>query len=252
MVSTKMFMGLSIFAMLLVGGLAAPTSINYQPPGPREGDLPFYNPKASGHQQPKDGRILNKIELEAVFDVLNLPKIEHMIVRLDGIHAYNVNQSPVQKEAGAILALSTFAKFLIMSPFKFKDDEQTAGAVYGDLKVKGMLGDAAGIREVLTKHDGDPKTLTDEQLIQLWSGNEHQNLHAVLFGNDDVKHAIHATSLSDNNRANPDQLQLGGFNDRGEFPQWGWFRASKRFMFLVSFLNKYERHTQPAADPATE
>jgi hypothetical protein len=64
--------------------------------------------------------------------------------------------------------------------------------------------------------------LTDQELIHLWGMNEHWNLHAILFGNPKVYNVVHITSLNDKAGDGTPHGKLGGYNDKGQYPQWGW------------------------------
>lgn len=198
-----------------------------------KGDIPFFVPGASGHQHAHHGRVLNTNELDSIATTLGIASMQDLIPKLDKINAYNPGQPQDRKEAGAYLALSMLAKFVVMPPAKFSDSS-AASIAYGQLKTQALGGDAKAVRDSLKKFGGDPGKLSDQQLIQLWSGNEHQNLHGILFGNVDIRNAVHATSLSDNNGADKTKTNLGGFNDRGEWPQWGWFEAAKKYRQLLN------------------
>jgi hypothetical protein len=62
--------------------------------------------------------------------------------------------------------------------------------------------------------------------------NEHFNLHAILFGNPRVHNPNHATSLSNKNQGQGGNA-LGGFNDKGEWPQWNWLVDAQRYNGLL-------------------
>jgi hypothetical protein len=104
---------------------------------------------------------------------------------------------------------------------------------YGGLKVAAMKADAAAVRRIIKDNGADDCGLTDEQLVVLWSVNEHINLHAVLFGNKIIKNTIHMTSLNSNpGPHDPSASQpktLGGYNDEGAYRRWGWHEAALKF-----------------------
>jgi hypothetical protein len=196
------------------------------------GELPYYNTGASGHQGSQYGRPLNTFELDSIATTLALPSASSLIPRLDSIGAYNGGQTAEQKLAGAYLVLSTVAKLIVMPPDRFTD-MLSAATVYGSLKKSAMEANAATVRSILVANVGNPGSLSDDQLVILWSGNEHHNLHAVLFGNPDVYDPIHVTSLNDDDGGSTRGTVLGGFNDKGSWEQWGWFDKAKRFNSLI-------------------
>lgn len=200
---------------------------NHASHAPGEGDIPVFDPHASGHIGPSHGRTLNANELDSIGRTLGLPSAAQLVPSLESNGAYNPGQTAQQKMAGAYLALSTAAKFETMPPSNFSD-AKTAARAYGELKIKAMADDADGVRDTLKRHGGSAGGLSDQQLTNLWSGNEHQNLHGVLFGNSKIYNPIHATSLNDNDKTGSG-VRSGGFNDRGEYPQWGWFEDAQSF-----------------------
>jgi hypothetical protein len=193
------------------------------------GDLPVYTPTASGHQGPEGGFRLNAPRLAAIFHKLKFPTMTSMIRRLDSLKAFNPHQPSEKKVAGAYLAYSVAAKFVLLPPSLFKT-KLSAAQAYGSLKLAGMSNDAAKVRQLLSQFGGSTQGLSDADLTYLWGSNEHQNLHAIVFGNADVRNAIHATSLNDKEMTpGIKRKTLGGYNDKGEYEQWGWYDAIKTY-----------------------
>ena len=198
------------------------------------GPIPDFCPsrECSGHLRiPQDGRALVYDNLNSIFDVLQLPGTDQMVQRLDAVNAYNDGQSREQKIAGAYIAYATAGKLMTMPAANFPSEE-AASVAYGALKRAGMAEDAATIRSILSQNGGNALGLSDQQLIELWGGNEHWNLHAVLFSNPGVHNTVHITSLSDNNGRDANR-NLGGFNDKGEWPQGGWFEDARGYNALL-------------------
>jgi hypothetical protein len=150
--------------------------------------------------------------------------------------------------AATLLAMLTGAKLKMLPPSMFESEGCSksskecleASKCYGRLKVLGKAQNGPKLRQTLIDCGGDAKELTDAELIEIWGANEHRNLHCCLFGVEDIYHAVHMTSLNDNsmNPSDGDKTlaehgPLGGYNDKGNHPQWGWFRmASKYFDFI--------------------
>ena len=201
-----------------------------KPGNPSTGELPFYNFGSSGHQTSANGNPLNAFELNAIGAALGLRSAKDLIPKLDSLGAYNQGQSPQQKLAGAYIVLSTLAKFKILPPSNF-NEEIKAQEAYGALKKAAMEKNAEAVKSVIQSNKGNTFGLPNEQLLQLWSGNEHQNLHAVLFGNGKIHHPIHATSFNDAEEGRT--KVLGGYNDKGAYNEWTWFDGAKNFNNLV-------------------
>ena len=218
---------------------------------------------ASDHAAPKNGRTLNKGELDSIQKALSVPDVQYFIKKLQNIPN---SLNPGLSEIGGYIVMSTAMKLKMMPASKWEgcdagdsatrnivaadSCEQTAGRVYGKLKVAGRNGDGATVRQILEKNGGDTFGLCDEMLAALWGGNEHQQLHntllhpdmhkegAPLTDADSVFHAVHITSLSDGVAAvNPTvdaQLDddLGGFNNSGGWPEAHWFQSALNYVRL--------------------
>lgn len=223
----------------------------------QQGDLPPFNHSASGHITGHGtGSLLNTVEQDGIASTLrdngaNLPpSIESVISTLDQIGAYNQGQPPEKKVAGAYLALNTLSKMATLPPAQLKGENE-ASAAYGALKVAGAQGDGAMIREILEEKGGSAMGLSDKDLVDLWGVNEHHHLHAVLFGNSKVYNPIHMTSLNDQDQWGEipgEKGALGGFNDKGEYPQWGWFDDAQGFQSLFEGT-KMGEETEGAPSP---
>ncbi len=210
-----------------------PPSTPPPPPPLPTGPMPFYCNCSQHLVIPNDGFAPNYDQLNAIFKRIGgFPTHLEMIERLDNLNAYNEHQSPNQKLSGAYMAFATVAKFKMVPPTLFKD-ECEAGQMYGQLKVAGVNSDAAKIKQLLSQKGLSTLGMSDQDLINLWGMNEHWNLHAVLFNNKSIRGPNHATSLSDKDQWNKCGFPAGGYNDRGEYPQWGWFEQAKDYNKLL-------------------
>ena len=173
---------------------------------------------------------LNTQKLNAIFDYIGLPSIKEAITRLDGQGAYNGGQNDKQKVIGAYLAWSVAAKFKILPPNGKSQDENEL--TYGALKNAGMSGNAGEVDKILGEKGANKFGIPSDLMVYLWGSNEHQCLHAILFGSECIRNSVHATSLNDQDThdgdAHPDEPDgiRGGYNDKGHAPQWGiWDQA---------------------------
>lgn len=169
--------------------------------------------------------------------------------RLESMGAYNAGQNENQKLIGAYIATNLIMKEAMLPPTLFAN-ETDAGLAYGQAKILAMNGDAEGLRNLIESHGGDTYGLTDEELISIWGTNEHNNLHGILFGYMPLANAVHMTSLNDNDSHAHDGMNpglSGGYNNKGEYPQWGWYEG------LLQVPEWFpELHTAPETHEAHE
>jgi len=160
----------------------------------------------------------------------SVPSIASITNTMNDVGGYNVGQNAAQQEQGAYLVQNTLAKLQMMPPQEL-GDEETAMKVYGSLKLAAIDGDGAAIRSILEENGGDTMGLSDQALVDTWGVNEHEGLHEIIFGNlDQVANAVHMTSLNRDDGMNApigEPGTVGGFNDKGQFPQWGWFESAQ-------------------------
>jgi|GEM_PF-4627286 len=207
--------------------------------GSNSNALPPMNHHASGHVGLHGtGDVLLPLEQDALANIMlannaDMPtSINAVIQRLEQIGAYNGGQNTLQKKAGAYLALNVIMKFTQMPPSKINSQEQ-AMRVYGSLKIAAVKNQGNTIRKIIWDNGGHTYGFADKDLVNLWDINEHDHLHSILFGNPRIYNPIHATSLNDRDKRygsnNADRGKLGGFNDKGEHPQWDWYKDGQTF-----------------------
>ena len=166
----------------------------------------------------------------------SIPSLDQGVAALEAQGAYNNGQPENRKVIGAYLALNTLAKLQTMPPNQL-GGEANASKVYGALKVAGLSGDGDKIRSTLAANGGDDFGLSNDQLVELWGANEHEYLHPILFGDETVSNTVHMTSLNFNDGRNPSEGPagtIGGYNNKGEYPQWGWFEAAQEYGSVFS------------------
>lgn len=122
---------------------------------------------------------------------------------------------------------------ILKEKFVLPDLAEYKGSVaYGKCKTLAMGNDGAGLRTHIENLLGSPLSfdLTNDDLVEVWATNEHVNMHIIispLIGN-----LIHTTSLSLLNGrptmdGQKDTQTYGGFNNAGQWPQWGWLRDAQ-------------------------
>jgi hypothetical protein len=225
------------------------------------------------HSGPSHGRMLNMGELDSIQKALtNFPNVTYFQNRADEMGSFCNNAPADRKLNGGYMVMATAIKLFLMPVSKWDGCDnvytnmgnpyscwQTAGKVYGQLKVAGMAGNGAKVRQILVSNGGSAGGLCDEMLAVLWAGNEHQFLHDNFchpdqhqdintfpcVDADHIFHAQHITSLSDTILAkNPywgsllNSAELGGFNNAGDFPQGRCFTSAKVFLTLFPAVPK--------------
>ncbi|MEB0134794.1 hypothetical protein QN362_05565 [Actimicrobium sp. CCC2.4] len=174
---------------------------------------------------------------------------------------FNQGQTAQERESGTYLATNMASKFAIMRPNNFAD-EATASRVYGQAKSLAVKGDAASLGKLVDQY-GDRHGLSDAELVQLYNVNEHEYLHHISGGSpagssgSDLFNSSHAFSLSTSDMNGNDGISAvqGGYNDKGEYPQGGWFEAAKRFTNAIDISSdssdRYDDSISPASRPGT-
>lgn len=150
--------------------------------------------------------------------------------------AYNRGQTEAQKTKGAFLMANTAVKLEMLPAQQFNNSTE-AGMAWGRAKNLALAGDAQGLRQHIANEGGNTRGLNDAQLINAWGTNEHNNLHNITFGNSAVYNPIHMTSLNNNDAHVHDGMnrgQMGGYNDKGDYPQWGFFDDAKNYNRMFS------------------
>jgi len=178
---------------------------------------------------------------DSAFQTMNangasIPTIDEGVAVLDAQGAYNANQPDDKKITGSYLALNTLAKLQTMPSNNFPS-EAKAAEVYGSLKVAGMNGDGDQIRSIIADNGGTDFGLNNKQLVDLWGVNEYEHLHPILDGNDTIRNSVSMTSLNMNDewtQSDGPTGTMGGYNNKGEYPQWGWFESAQQYSSMFA------------------
>lgn len=209
--------------------------------GLTSGDLPRCS-EGSGHLDM--GLFLNTEKLNAIFDHIGLPPIREAVSRLNGLKALFEGLPLPNQIIGAYLAWSVAAKFKILAPNGKSQDENEL--TYGALKRAGMDNNDGEVDRILNEKGADKYGISTDLMAYLWGTNEHQCLHAYLFGNECIRNSIHATSLNDQDSADyddhpdePDGIR-GGFNDKGMAPQWGIWAEAPNYLSTLGLSDQHK------------
>jgi len=160
--------------------------------------------------------------METVFGKPASEVISSIQSTLEQTGTYLGNKPDTEKIKGAYLTGNMLMK-QAMLPASLFGSEQNAGRAYAEAKLTAIDGDVAGLRNLIEQNGGDTLGLSDEQLRNVWATNEHNNLHGILDAGSPIGQSIHMTSLNDNAGDGTPKGTMGGYNDKGEYPQWGWF-----------------------------
>jgi hypothetical protein len=232
--------------------------------GPQYPDAIPYTDKGSAHIDDARGRRISPSVLQPIFDKLNIGTHADWLQKCSAKGLFNAGIDKGKMVTYNVMHL--VAKFLLLNPsvFKGQGDCPTecsdpnkcpcfiAGKCYGRAKYYAIKDDSASLRRLLTVCGGNAQNiekLTDKELIDLWSINEHLDIHCCGFGAPEFFHAVHATSLNDCGDKDSckeapyiggrheDNYQMngpvGGFNDKGNYEQWPWwYYAQKTLSFF--------------------
>lgn len=221
------------------GSTPAPMSMS-MPMGATDGNqiAALNHGESSHHNGSEFGALLDKNEQTAIagqiFGGDGSGFVDKMRSWTERSQFFNQGQTAQEKEAGTYLATNMASKFAVLNPNNFAD-EATASRVYGQAKSLAVKGDAASLGKLIDQY-GDRHGLTNDELVQLYNVNEHEYLHHISGGSPegsigrDLFNSIHAFSLSSSDMDGSDGISAvqGGYNDKGQYPQWGWFDAAKR------------------------
>ncbi|MCZ8016104.1 MAG: hypothetical protein O9274_10435 [Limnobacter sp.] len=164
--------------------------------------------------------------METVFGSPSSEVISSIQSTLEKTGTYLNNKPDTEKIKGAYLTGNMLMKQAMLPAGSF-GSEKEAGAVYAQAKLKAIDGDVAGLKSLIASNGGDTFGLTDDQLLNVWATNEHNNLHGILDAGSTIGQSIHMTSLNDGAKDKTAKGTLGGYNDKGAYPQWGWFEDAK-------------------------
>jgi hypothetical protein len=160
--------------------------------------------------------------METVFGKPASEVISSIQSTLEQTGTYLNNKPDTEKIKGAYLTGNMLMK-QAMLPASMFGSEQDAGRAYAQAKLSAIDGDVAGLKNLIEQKGGDTLGLSDEQLRNVWATNEHNNLHGILDAGSPIGQSIHMTSLNDNAGDGTPKGTMGGYNDKGAYPQWGWF-----------------------------
>lgn len=195
-----------------------------------EGNISPGDGGTSGHQTHDMGTELNVHELFDVVETLqeagfNLQAEEYIRDFLE--HETYINNSShldSTKMTGALTALNDVLAALTFGGTR--GDPEALELLAGAATNAAFDNDGARIRDILSER-GSPilDTLSDEQLVNIWSPNAHFYNHSVLQG--EAADLTHLRSLNDDAQDGTEPGTRGGYNDKGAFRQ----RTDSEFEF---------------------
>ena len=141
---------------------------------------------------------------------------------------YNPGQPDDKKTVGAALGLTTamaIETLNIDGQGLGKADVQRRGAAAVNAA---HAGDGAAVREALGGDANDNiRGLTDQDLVNIWGTNTHFYNHNILSAaagkTSDMFQATHLLMRNTEAQDGTAPGTLVGYNDKGEWSQWGWF-----------------------------
>lgn len=147
--------------------------------------------------------------------------------KADGAN-YNPGQPDDKKTVGAALGLTTamaIETLNIDGQGLGKADVQRRGAAAVNAA---HAGDGAGVREALGgAANRNIEGLTDQDLVNIWGTNTHFYNHNILSASagrtSDMFQATHLLMRNTEAQDGTAPGTLVGYNDKGEWSQWGWF-----------------------------
>lgn len=186
-------------------------------------------------------RATHDAAIETVFKKPASEVLSSVQSTLENTGTYLGNKTDTEKIKGAYLTANMLMK-QGMLPATLFGSEKDAGSTYAQAKLKAIDGDVTGLRKLIESKGGSTFGLKADQLLNVWATNEHNNLHSALDAGSPIGQTIHMTSLNDKAQDGTAKGKLGGYNDRGEYPQWNWFEDAKSVGHLFTDLQTH-RHT---------
>jgi hypothetical protein len=226
--------------------------------------FPITDHSGSAHQDDSRGRRISKTALAPIFQKMGIGTYDEWFAKAKSMNMFIAGEPKGEIVTYQLMAL--ICKFLLLPPSKFLEqcsgkcdaggcECMPAAKCYGRAKYFGIKEDGKAVRGLIEACGGSKANLaklTDAELVELWSINEHQDIHCCGQGVPEFFHAVHATSLNDcgnpeacpkgvvvmgagqgyaGGRGGEDSWEkhgpLGGFNDKGNHEQWPWYFFAK-------------------------
>jgi hypothetical protein len=136
-------------------------------------------------------------------------------------------QTEDQKRVGAAVALNEMIAAENINHLGLGEDELRK--VSGDAVEAAKDNDGPKLRQILEDAGGNVGNMTDQQLLNTWSTNAHDNNHPILKG--DAFQLTHLRSISSPDAADGSGSDPRGYqNDKQDFTQWGAPQAANNFL----------------------
>ncbi len=182
-----------------------------------------------GHQYPEMGKLMN---VHDVWEGATSVGIDAQGF-FDSFTADNGNYNPGQPDdkkcLGALTVLNEMAAVTTMGGLS-GDHGGPQELVMGSATNAALKGDAAGVRAALEGNGGDTSGLSDDLLVSMWSTNSHYYNHAILNVTLGGFKITHLRSLNDRGQDGNPQSTRGGYNDKGQWPEWEMYTKGNQFL----------------------
>jgi hypothetical protein len=130
---------------------------------------------------------------------------------------FNPGQTPDQKRVGAAVALNEMIAAENINHSGLGEEE--VRKVSADAMKAAKAGDAGELRSILEGAGGNTGNMTDQQLLNTWTTNGHDNNHAILNVDEGPFKLTHMRSIAKDDA--PEGAGLGYSNDKQMFPERG-------------------------------
>ncbi len=192
----------------------------------------------SGHQDHSMGEFINVHEVVEAAEAMGIDA--EQFIRdfvADNSNFNSALHHDSAKLTGAVTVLNDMVAAVSMGGLR--GDPETLELIMGSATNAALAGDGAALRQILVDAGGDVSMMTDQMLVNVWSGNAHFYNHSVLMGSEGLGGELtHLRSLNDNAMDGTVAGTRGGYNDKGEYRQ----RSGSEFEFFDNsnaFLDKF-------------
>jgi hypothetical protein len=130
---------------------------------------------------------------------------------------FNPGQTPDQKKVGAAVALNEMIAAENINHSGLGEEE--VRKVSAQAMKAAKAGDGEELRNILEGAGGNTANMTDQQLLNTWTTNGHDNNHAILNVDEGPFKLTHMRSIATDDA--PEGAGLGYSNDKQQFPERG-------------------------------
>jgi hypothetical protein len=177
-----------------------------------------------GQQGSEFGDLLNTNEIAEAAKAMGMSEqdISNFVDKFtSNENNFNPGQTDDQKKVGAALALNEMIAAENVNQLGLSEDEvrQVSADAVKAAKAGKESGDASELRSVLEGAGGNTGNLTDQQLLNVWTSNPHENNHAILNVDEGPFKLTHLRSIGTEDA--PEGAGLAYSNDKQQYPERG-------------------------------